>query len=394
MLSDTDHIHRAIALAQTARGRVEPNPMVGCVIVKDGRIIGQGCHERYGGPHAEPTALARCTESPAGATVYVTLEPCCHINKKTPPCAPRLIEARIARVVYGCLDPNPDVNGKGVAMLQRAGISVDGPVCEPEAKQLIAPFIALTTLHRPYVTLKWAQTADGKVAGPMGKRIQITGDPANRAVHALRARCDAIAVGTNTVLNDDPLLTARNLPAGAPQRPVLRVVLSNTLKLPTTSQLVATARQQPVLVFCAQSQAIDHASRVKVLTDAGVTVVPLPAHGDGDRFSLDDALAYLAGEHRVTHLLIEPGPTLARHVLPRNQVDRVWVFRSKLKLNDDTAYTAPTIDYPATGSIALGDDELTEYLNPHSAAYFKTEPSADMKLVENSETAPHDRPEA
>src|SRR3954449_5788305 len=124
---DNEFLRHAIRLAMNGRGAVEPNPMVGCVIVKDGRVIGEGYHARYGGPHAEPTALANCTESPAGATVYVTLEPCCHKNKKTPPCVPSLIEAKIAQVVIGCLDPNPDVNGKGVAMLRAAGIQVDGP---------------------------------------------------------------------------------------------------------------------------------------------------------------------------------------------------------------------------------------------------------------------------
>lgn len=384
METDVDHLRRAIALAQTARGRVEPNPMVGCVIVRDGRVIGEGCHAQYGGPHAEPTALAACTESPAGATAYVTLEPCCHLNKQTPPCAPRLIEAKVARVVFGCLDPNPLVNGKGIAMLRDAGISVDGPVCETEAKQLVAPFIARVVHGRPYVTLKWAQTADGYVAGPKGQRIQITGDAANRAVHELRARCDAIAVGTNTVLNDDPTLTARGVPDGAPNRPLLRVVLSNSLTLSLESQLVRTAREHPVLVFCAQSEAHDNGKRVALLTDAGVTVVPLTTRAHGDRFSIDDALAYLSREHRVTHLLVEPGPTLASSLLSQNKVDRVWVFRSKKALNGAPGYAAPAVGYPATASAKLGDDELTEYLNPDSAAYFAPEPSADVLMASNT----------
>src|SRR5688572_32879202 len=167
--TDATFMRRAIRLAMNGRGRVEPNPMVGCVIVKDGRVIGEGYHEVFGGPHAEPNALAACAaagESPAGATAYVTLEPCCHTNKKTPPCAPRLIEAKVARVVVGCLDPNPDVDGKGVATLRAAGIEVTGPVLEPESKQLIAAFLARVRFGRPCVTLKWAESSDGKVAGP------------------------------------------------------------------------------------------------------------------------------------------------------------------------------------------------------------------------------------
>lgn len=178
----------AIALAMRGRGGVEPNPMVGCVIVRDGHVIGQGWHERFGGPHAEPAALASCTRPVTGATIYVTLEPCCHTNKKTPPCVPRLIDARPARVVVGCADPNPQVSGRGIRQLRDAGIAVDVGILEPACRQLIAPFIALVTHHRPYVTLKWAQTADGKVAGPGGARLQVSNAASMKQVHELRAR--------------------------------------------------------------------------------------------------------------------------------------------------------------------------------------------------------------
>jgi diaminohydroxyphosphoribosylaminopyrimidine deaminase/5-amino-6-(5-phosphoribosylamino)uracil reductase len=188
--TDEQFLRRAIRLAMNGRGGVEPNPMVGCLIVKNGRIIGEGFHAKFGGPHAEPTALASCDENPEGATAYVTLEPCCHRNKQTPPCVPRLIKSRIGRVVIGCLDPNPHVNGRGMAMLRDADIGVDGPLLEAECKQLIAPFIARTVFGRPYVTLKWAQTADGKIAGPGGRRMQISNEHSMAVVHTLRARCD------------------------------------------------------------------------------------------------------------------------------------------------------------------------------------------------------------
>src|SRR4051794_9878327 len=173
--ADEAFMRRALRLAMNGRGLVEPNPMVACVLVKDWRVIGEGYHARFGGPHAEPTALANCTESPEGSTAYVTLEPCCHTNKKTPPCAPRLIESKGKRVVIGCLDPNPEVNGKGVAMLRRTGIAVLTDVLGTEATQLIAPFQAQQGESRVYVTLKWAETSDGKVAGANGARRQITG---------------------------------------------------------------------------------------------------------------------------------------------------------------------------------------------------------------------------
>src|SRR3954466_3298302 len=188
--TDLTHLRRGLRLAMNGRGRVEPNPMVGCVIARGERVIGEGFHAEFGGPHAEPRALANCSESPAGASAYVTLEPCCHTNKKTPPCVPRLIEAKIARVVVGFLDPNPDVDGKGIAMLREAGIVVDrapGEI-EAEAKQLIAPFIKRVVHHRPYVTMKWAESANGKVAGAMGRRVKITNEASDRVVHALRAR--------------------------------------------------------------------------------------------------------------------------------------------------------------------------------------------------------------
>ena len=151
---DTQMMRRAVRLAMNGRGRVEPNPMVAAVLVKDGRVIGEGFHPHFGGPHAEPTALASCTESPEGATAYVTLEPCCHTNKKTPPCVPALIRAKIARVVCGCVDPNPSVNGQGLDQLRAAGIAVECNVLEDSAKQLLAPFLAKTVYDRPYVTLK------------------------------------------------------------------------------------------------------------------------------------------------------------------------------------------------------------------------------------------------
>jgi diaminohydroxyphosphoribosylaminopyrimidine deaminase/5-amino-6-(5-phosphoribosylamino)uracil reductase len=382
---DDTLLRRAIRLAMNGRGAVEPNPMVGCVIVKDGRVIGEGFHARFGEPHAEPTALASCAESPAGATAHVTLEPCCHTNKKTPPCVPKLIEAKIGRVVIGCLDPNPDVDGKGAAMLRDAGIVVDraAPEIEAEAKQLIAPFIKRTVHGRPYVTMKWAESANGKVAGTMGRRVWITNRASNRVVHALRARCDAIAVGTHTVLADDPLLTARGVER-ASQRPLLRVVLSNTLKVPTESKLVASAHAHPVIVYCSRSAAQANRDSVDALRQRAVEVVALP---DRElRFSFDDVLADLH-QRTVTHLLVEPGPTLTRYMLSRNQADRVWVFRSPNRIEEDAmdlAITmAPRVEYPAVASMQIEGDVLTEYLNPQSAVFFAPAPSADFVLSQS-----------
>lgn len=371
---DVEYLRRAMRLAMNGRGTTEPNPSVGCVIIKNNRVIGEGFSAPFGGPHAEPRALERCVESSSGATAYVSLEPCCHTNKKTPPCVPRLIQAKIARIVVGCLDPNPSVDGKGVAMLRDAGIVVERatPQIEAECKQLIAPFIKRVLDAQPYVTMKWAESRDGKVAGAMGKRVRITNETSDRVVHQLRARCDAIAIGTNTALADDPLLTARGVER---TRPLLRVVLSNTLKIPMTSNLVTSARQHPLVVYCSESSDQQRAEQLRAF---GVEVIALPTHDS--HFSFADVLADL---HRraVTHLLVEPGPTLARYMFARSQADRVWVFRSPNAIDEPTAPAAPRVEYPSTGSIELAGDVLTEYLNPNSAAFFSAAPSAEFVLA-------------
>ncbi|HYE19178.1 MAG TPA: bifunctional diaminohydroxyphosphoribosylaminopyrimidine deaminase/5-amino-6-(5-phosphoribosylamino)uracil reductase RibD [Tepidisphaeraceae bacterium] len=387
-LSDADisYLRRAMRLACNARGYAEPNPTVGCVIVKDGRAIGEGWTQAFGGPHAEPTALAACTaESPEGATAYVTLEPCSHTNKKTPPCAPRLITAKLARVVVGCLDPNPPVNGNGVATLRAAGIAVDLAPAELEAecKQVIAPFIAFTVLKRPYVTLKWAQTADGKVAGPGGRRMQISNAASSRLVHELRARSDAILVGVNTVLVDDPLLTAR---VDAPLRTPIRCVVDTTFRTPIESQLVRSVGAGPVVIITS-AESLRHApERVAAFRAAGVEVIGVvtgetePGAGD-DRPVPEDVLCILA-RRGVTHLLVEPGPTLARAYF--RVTDRVWIFSSDRRVDDATAPAAATVPghFIPTKRIDAQGDQLSEYLNTRSPVFFdSTWPSADFQLA-------------
>jgi diaminohydroxyphosphoribosylaminopyrimidine deaminase/5-amino-6-(5-phosphoribosylamino)uracil reductase len=385
MSTDEEYLSRAIRLAMNGRGRVEPNPMVGCVLVKNGRVIGEGIHEKFGGPHAEPNALAACIaagESPAGATAYVTLEPCCHLNKKTPPCAPQLIAANVKRVVIGCLDPNPAVNGAGVAMLRTAGIAVDGPILESRCKQLIAPFLLSVNQHRPYVTLKWAESANGMVAGRQGAPVRITNPTSDRIVHELRGRCDAIAVGTNTVLSDDPLLSVRDAPA---LRPLLRVVLSNTLKIPLSSRLVQTARQWPLLIFCSMSAAATLANHVLQLRNAGAEVVAVAGH-DSAHFSMEAVFREL-NNRGVTHLLVEPGPTLARSMIERQQADRLWIFRSPQPIPEVDGLPAARMhgvfstSYVTTAEINLESDVLSELLNKQSAGFFAPVASADATLA-------------
>jgi diaminohydroxyphosphoribosylaminopyrimidine deaminase/5-amino-6-(5-phosphoribosylamino)uracil reductase len=378
---DQQFMRRAIRLAMNGRGRVEPNPMVGCVIVSpDGRVIGEGHHSEFGGPHAEPAALANCTEPPAGATAYVTLEPCCHTNKKTPPCAPRLIEAKVARVVIGCLDPHPAVNGRGVAMLRAAGSDVAGPVLEKLAKQLIAPFLARVANRRPYVTLKWAETADRKVGGPGGARMLISGLTAAKAVHYLRSRSDVLMVGVGTVLNDDPRLTTRGVPR---VRDTCPVVLDTHLRLPDQSYLVRHINGEGGLVVYTSPDADPRAAHRLQVDGVHVSRVPLGSDG---RLLLSAVLEKIGQDPTLTHVMVEPGPTLATSFFNAGLVDRLWVIRSPMRTDEQAALDAARVPqgFLVTGEMRLGTDTLTEYLNPASPVFFAPEPSADFVLAGES----------
>ncbi len=378
MASNGDHalMRRAIELAMRGRGGVEPNPMVGCVLARGGSVIAEAWHQRFGGPHAEPAALRLAGEASRGATAYVTLEPCCHEKKKTPPCVPSLIRAGIKRLVAGCLDPNPMVNGQGLALLQQAGIVVEAGILEDECRQLLAPFIARTIYRRPYVTLKWAQTGDGKMAGPMGRPMAISNARSTQAVHELRSRCDAILVGVKTVLNDDPLLTAR-VPPPAPARRLLRCVLDPKRRLSRQCRIVRSATpEQPVLVFCLAEYA-----EVPGI-GPGVEIIPCDADPlRPDHLHLRSVLERLS-DRGATHVMVEPGPGLIRAFCAANLADRIWVIRSPERLEHDSAPTAPVVDWPAVAELDLAGDRLTEYLNARSEVYFAPRPSADMMLVE------------
>jgi diaminohydroxyphosphoribosylaminopyrimidine deaminase/5-amino-6-(5-phosphoribosylamino)uracil reductase len=371
---DQRFLREALSLAVRGRGRAEPNPLVGCVIVKNQRIIGEGLHERFGEPHAEPNALAACDESPAGATVYVNLEPCCHVGKKTPPCVGRLIAAGISRVVIGCEDPNPAVRGRGVDQLRAAGIDVTVGVCEAESKQLNAPFFARQLHGRPYVTLKWAESADGKVAGPGGIRRQISNLAAMSVIHQLRAHCDAILIGIGSALADDPLLTARRVQS---PRPLLRVVLDSSLRLPITSRLAQTAREHPTLVCYADNSELR--DRHDAIASTGIQTHALPTNGSG-RLDLHALVKYLAAGHGVTHLLVEGGPKIHASFFAANLADRVWVFHSPMRIDSPTAPSAAAVPetFVSTGGVSLDSDQLTEYLHPRSPVFFAAEPSADL----------------
>ncbi len=314
---DESMMRRALALAKKGAGRVEPNPMVGCVIVRDGRVIGEGYHRRFGGPHAEIEALHSCTRNPRDATVYVSLEPCCH-HGKTPPCTAALIEAGFARVVTPFYDPNPAVNGKGLRRLRAAGIAVTTGVLVHEAAEVLAPFLTTVRLGRPYIIAKWAQSLDGQLITPPGESKWISCEMSRRTVHRLRARVDAILVGVRTVLADDPLLTARDVPL---RRQALRVVLDGQLRIPVSAKLVASSKTTPTLVFTTP-QALN-TKKAQQLTRQGVELVASKTRNG--RLLLGECLSHLANR-RVTNLLVEGGPTVLHAMLKARLVDEAWAF--------------------------------------------------------------------
>ena len=312
---DRRHMTRAIELARRGEGAVEPNPMVGCVLVRDGRVIGEGWHQRFGGPHAEVEALAAASEAARGATAFVTLEPCAHLGK-TPPCTRALIAAGVARVVVGAVDPNPEVNGRGLVELQQAGVKTEIAVLAEEAGKLIAPFRKLATQLRPWVIAKWAMTLDGKLATQTGSSRWISGEGSRARVHQTRGRVDAIVVGRGTVDADDPLLTAR--PAGP--RVATRVVLDSRASLPLSSQLVRTVEQAPVLVAASDEAPADRCTRLR---EHGVEVWQSAAADPDGR--LLELLAEL-GRRQMTNILVEGGARVFGSLLDAAAIDEVHAF--------------------------------------------------------------------
>jgi diaminohydroxyphosphoribosylaminopyrimidine deaminase/5-amino-6-(5-phosphoribosylamino)uracil reductase len=316
-MSDSDGrcMARALELAERGRGWVEPNPLVGAVVVQDGRVVGEGWHRRYGEAHAEVNALATAGAAARGATLYVTLEPCCHLGK-TPPCTDAVQRAGVRRVLAAMLDPFSQVAGRGVAHLQAAGIVVEVGLCEAAARRLNAPYLKLLATGRPYVHAKWAMTLDGKLATRTGDSRWVSNETSRRRVHGLRGRMDAIVVGGGTVRTDDPLLTAR--PPG-PRTP-LRVVLASRGGLPTTSQLVRTAREAPVLVVIAEPLPAEGAAN---LAEAGCEVLAVAAAGRRpDIGALLDEL----GRRRLTNVLVEGGAVVLGSFRDAGAIDEVHVF--------------------------------------------------------------------
>ena len=305
----------ALELAARGHGFVEPNPMVGCVIVKDDQLIGVGFHAAFGQSHAEVEALENCASVTTGATAYVTLEPCCHFGK-TPPCCDALITARLARVVVAMVDPFEKVAGRGIEKLREAGIRVDVGVSGEAAMHLNAPFVKRLSEGLPWVIAKWAMTLDGKIATESGDSKWISSAGSRAIVHQIRGRVDAIIVGSGTALADDPLLTAR--PAGP--RLATRVVIDSQLVIPVSSQLVQSSGMPPTLIASAKGAPQD---RVDALRGAGCQVELFDGATHGERLR---QLLQLLSERGATNVLVEGGGRLLGELFDRSLVDEVHVF--------------------------------------------------------------------
>jgi diaminohydroxyphosphoribosylaminopyrimidine deaminase/5-amino-6-(5-phosphoribosylamino)uracil reductase len=335
-MTETDFLRLTLELAAQGKGQVSPNPLVGSVIVRDGKVVGSGFHRYSEIKHAEVWALEEAGNLARGATAYVSLEPCSHNGegKRTPPCVQALIDAGVQRVVAAMIDPNPKVNGRGFAMLRAAGIEVSTGLMQNEAERLNEKYIRYVTTRLPFVHLKTACSLDGRIATPTGESKWITGEAARRASQHLRGEYDVILTGIGTVLADDPLLSDRS---GMPRhRPLMRVVLDAGLRIPPASQIVRTASDLPLIVFASQSEMIDSMgfpisrewgataeARQKVLESCGVIVIRVGS--DGGRLNLTEVLQHL-GRLSYSSVLVESGSDLAGSFIDGKLVDKVTFF--------------------------------------------------------------------
>lgn len=320
---------RALELAARGEGAVEPNPLVGCVLVRDGQIVGEGWHEEFGGPHAEIIAIKQATNQATGSTAYVTLEPCCH-QGKTPPCTQAIKLVGVKRVVAAMEDPFPPVDGGGIDELRKAGIECEIGLLAEWARELNAPYLKRLTTGRPWVIAKWAQSANGRMSTPAGESKWISNERSREVVQKLRGCVDAIIVGSGTVRADDPLLTARPANPADVKRKATRMVVDSLATISLESQLVKTAREVPVLI--AVSAAAD-VEKCKQLVAAGVDIFPCAGATHAERFeSLLDEL----GRQKMTNVLVEGGAQLLRTLFDAELVDEVHVFIAPRAIGDET----------------------------------------------------------
>lgn len=348
-MSDRDFMRRALELAAKGCGEVNPNPMVGAVIVRNGRIIGEGYHERYGGLHAERNAIADCLkrgESAEGATIYVTLEPCCHYGK-TPPCTEAIIDNKISRVVIASPDPNPKVGGKGVKILRNNGIEVTENVLRDECDRLNAVFLHYITTGMPYVMMKYAMTLDGKIAAYTGKSRWISSEASRADAHILRGGLASIMVGAGTVISDDPLLTCRT---GGGKNPI-RIVCDTHLRTPLSAQIIKTADETKTIIATCESDE----RRIAPYFERGCEVIHVPEKDGRTDIS---ALMRELGRRGIDSVLLEGGAELNFSALKAGVVSRVRAYVAPMLLGGSNAKS------PVGGLGFASPDEAVKIVSP------------------------------
>jgi len=313
---DEKYMGMALRLAEKARGRTSPNPMVGAVVVKNGHVVGRGYHRKAGEPHAEAIALKKAGPAAKSGTLYVTLEPCSHTNKRTPPCTPLVVQSGVKRVVIAMIDPNPHVSGGGISTIRKSGIKLVTGVLEAEASKLNEAFIKHVTTKTPFVTLKIAQTLDGKIATASGESKWITSEEAREEGRRLRDINDAILVGVNTILRDDPSLTTR-IPGG---RDPIRVIVDSTLRIPLNAKVLIQKSQAKTMVATLSNVP---ESKIKKLQDIGAEV--LTTKGVLGRVDLQDIMKKL-GQKDIMSVLIEGGAEVNASALKSSIVDKIVMF--------------------------------------------------------------------
>lgn len=358
-MQDAEYMKMALELAEKGCGFTSPNPMVGAVIVKNGKVIGSGYHKKYGELHAERNALLSCAEAPEGSTLYVTLEPCCHFGK-TPPCTDAIIESKIKTVVIGSADPNPLVAGKGIDILKEHGIRVKTGILKDQCDKLNEVFFHYIRNQTPFVVMKYAMTMDGKIATYSGKSRWITNEASREQVHSSRHKYAAIMVGVNTVIADDPMLTCR-IPGG--KNPV-RIVCDTNLRTPITSRIVQSAEEVPTYI----ATACEDENKILPCAGAGCKIIKVPAVGG----HIDlQALMKELGREKIDSLLLEGGAQLNFSALKSGIVNKVQAYISPKIFGGGSAKSpvgGPGIEEPSDAFLLtnreirfFGEDILMEY---------------------------------
>lgn len=318
-MNDLNYLARCIHLAKKGKGLVSPNPLVGAVIVKNSKVIGEGYHKKYGDAHAEVNAIKNAGENVAGSTLYCNLEPCCHTNKKTPPCVPLIIENKIKRVVISNLDPNKEVNGAGVRQLRKSGIEVTKGILEDEGKELNKFYFKWVTEKLPYITLKVAQSTDEKISLSKDEQTWLTGKESMKFVHKLRSVYDAVLVGAGTIKTDNPLLTVREVKDRNP----VRVIIDGKLNIPVNSKVIECPDPQNTIIFTSNSVS---ERKVKLLSKKGVRIFRLRISAK-NQISIKSILNVLA-KQKITSVLVEGGSEIFTQFVNKNLFDEMIILQS------------------------------------------------------------------